>query len=43
MYISSKFKSQLSFNWHLSLIEIFATQSRSLWDDYGVHLLYCPS
>ena len=28
MYISSKFKCQLSFNWHLNLIEDCATQSR---------------
>ena len=28
MYISSKFKCQLSFNWHLNLIEVCATQSR---------------
>ena len=28
MYISSKFKSQLSFNWHLNLIEGCATMSR---------------
>ena len=26
MYISSKFKCQLSFNWHLNLIEGCATQ-----------------
>ena len=27
MYILSKFKSQLSFKWHLNLIEVCATQS----------------
>jgi hypothetical protein len=29
MYISSKFKSQLSFNWDLNLSKVCATQSRS--------------
>jgi len=27
MYISSKFKCQLSFNWHLNLSKVRATQS----------------
>jgi hypothetical protein len=27
MYSSSKFKYQLSFNWHLNLIEVCTTQS----------------
>jgi hypothetical protein len=27
MYISSKFKSQLSFSWHLNLSKVCATQS----------------
>jgi hypothetical protein len=27
MYIPSKVKCQLSFNWHLNLIEVYATQS----------------
>jgi hypothetical protein len=27
MYIPSKFKCQLSFNWHLNLIEVCTTQS----------------
>jgi hypothetical protein len=27
MYIPNKFKYQLSFNWHLNLIEVCATQS----------------
>jgi hypothetical protein len=30
MYISSKFKSQLSFNWHLNLSKVCVTQSRCL-------------
>ena len=36
IYISNKFKSQLSFNWHLILIEGCATQSCFLGvDDAG--------
>jgi len=27
MYIAGKFKCQLSFNCHITLIEVFATQS----------------
>ena len=30
MYGSSKFKCQLSINWHLNLIEVCATESWSL-------------
>ena len=30
MYISSKFKGQLSVNWHLNLSKVCATQSRTL-------------
>ena len=30
MYISSKFKCQFIFNWHLNLIEVCATQSWTL-------------
>jgi hypothetical protein len=30
MNISSKFKCQLTFNWHLNLIEVCATESRCL-------------
>ena len=33
MNISCNFKSQLSFNWHLNLIEVSVTQSRSLKDE----------
>ena len=29
MYISNKFKCQLSFNWHLKLSKVWATQSRT--------------
>jgi hypothetical protein len=36
MYISSKFKRQLSFNWHLKLSKVCATQSRRF---YKTHLI----
>ena len=36
MYISSKFKCQLSFNWHLKLSEVCETQSRRF---YKTHLI----
>jgi hypothetical protein len=36
MYISSKFKCQLSFNWHLKLSKVCATQSRRF---YKTHLI----
>jgi hypothetical protein len=38
MNISSKFKCQLTFNWHLNLIEVCATQSWpvNIYKDFDV-------
>ena len=40
MYISSQFKSQLLFNWHLNLIDDCTTQSISIFDKILKFTLY---
>jgi hypothetical protein len=42
MYISSKFKCQLSFNWHLNLSMVCATQSGLMFNQSKLLLLHVP-
>ena len=42
MYISCKFKCQLSLNWHLNLTKVCATQSWSLIIHCGISLGSLP-